>query len=255
MRRASSIVAIALATLTTLDRADAQVTPQQTMDSAMKYLKSNSGTDRAFGIVTLGLLGKDAIGASKDIVVALYDSSPEVRKVAGQTLPMVNPAISQPVLTLARSDDRDAKAQAVKDLGKQGPDAIGAMPALMNTFDQTKGADKGQVLLAMAAVGSQDKEMTAKVAMWALKDPDPAVRAAALQALPKMADAKGQIATFLPLLAEMNQQSRLTAITALAGIGQNNPQVLKALEGLTNDKDKQVSEAATKAVGILKPRK
>jgi len=231
MRWMSLIVAVALAVLVGTESTRAQVFPD-TMQKALDKMKSGSDTDRAFGIVTLGLMGKEAKGASKELVYALFDSSEKVRKEAALALPMVNPEIAEPAISLARGD-AEAKAKAVALLGKLGKSASPAIPALLSYFEQAKAEEKVKVVQALAEVGKEDKSLTTRMVQWAMKDPDAAVRAAVLKALPTMAGIKDEVPNVLKEANGRDPKMRVAAITVLADIGKDNQQVLTAMEGMS----------------------
>jgi hypothetical protein len=226
------------------------------MQAAVRNLKSDNPKDRALGLVTLGLMGKEAVGASRSVVSSLFDDSAEVRKMAGQALGKVNPAIAQPVLTLVRSDDYDSRLAALQTLAKQGKDASASIPALMSFFTQAKDDDKAKVVAALGTVGVDDQALAEKMASWAVNDPNPKVREAALKALPNIAGAKDQIGPLTKtLMNDKNVDSRINVINALATLGKGDKQVLATLEKLQSDPSPKIKEAAKKALKEMTAKK
>lgn len=236
--------------------ARAQQNNQATYDAALKSMQSSDPMERAFGLVGLALIGKDGVNASRQVVTSLYDNNEEVRKQAAAALNAVNPTIAAPVLELVRGTDNEQRLKAVEQLGKLGKDAAPALPALMAFLNQAKGADKAAVIKTLALVSPDDKALVSQLTGLALKDSDPAVRNAALQALPKMGDAAGQIAAGLKALdSEKDAQARVNAINVLAAAGKGNADVMTRLQGLTTDPSAEVKAAAKKAVDQLKANK
>jgi HEAT repeat protein len=255
MRRLSLLVAVVLAALV-LRPAQAQQDNQKTYEDALKSIKSTDPMERAFGLVGLALVGTDAKGASREIIGLLNDPSEEVRTRAGEALTKANPAIAEPVIALVQGTEYDKRIQAAEAIAKLGKDAGPALDAVTGFLDKAKGADRGKVVKALAAIAPDDKKTAALIANLALKDGDPAVRDAALAALSKVGDKKEQTALFLGAIKnEKDVQKRINAINALAAVGQGNQDAMKALEDLAKDPSAQVRDAAKSAVSKLKGKK
>jgi HEAT repeat protein len=124
----------------------------------------------------------------------------------------------------------------------------------MSFLDQAKGDDKAKVVTALGDVGAEDKKLTGQMTSLALKSTDPAVRQAALKALPKMADAQGQVNTILGALNDPSAQNRVNAIGALGTLGRGNAEAARALEAMASDPSAEVRAAAKKALEQMKAK-
>jgi HEAT repeat protein len=234
----------------------AQQNNQDTYNAALKSLQSAQPADRALGLVGLALIGTDGIGASREVVAALFDSSDEVRKQAATALSSVNPTLAGPVLTLVNGTDPDRKAQAVQALSKLGKDALPATPALLSFLGQAKGTEKTDVVKTLAAIGGQDPAMTAQIGALALKDADPVVRQAALQAIGKMSDPQSQVNVALDILnTDRTAQNRVNAAILLGTVGKGSTAAMQKLEAVAGgDLSPEVQAAAKKAIEQLKKK-
>src|SRR5207249_3923935 len=99
---------------------------------------------------------------------------------------LVNPTVAGPVLNLVTGETYEVRLSGVLALAKLGPTGLPAIPALLVFLRQAKPEDRGKVVQAIADVGVKDPQVAVLIATMALRDPDPAIRAAALAALPKM---------------------------------------------------------------------
>jgi len=251
-----TIFLVAVVSLAAVLPVGGQEDKKATYDEALKYLNSNDPVARAFGLFTLGIAGKEAGPASREIIAALTDPNADVRKQAATTLTAVNPTLATPVLILAQSDDYAKRMQAMQDLSKLGKDASAAVPALVAFLNQAKDSDKAKVIQSLTQVGATDKKLTALMTTWALTSTDPAVRDAALQGLPKMAGAADQVGAALKVLQnDASVQNRLNAAGVLGALAKDSREARQALESLTGDKSPQISGAAKKALTQLKEKK
>lgn len=229
--------------------AGAQQDNKQIYDSALKSLQSTDPKERAYGLVGLALIGTDGKGASKQVVQSLLDPDEEVRKEATTAIKAINPKLAAPVLELLQGTDYDKRKQAVTELAKMGKDAEAAVPALTAFVGQAKGADKVDVVNTLVKLGAADKQLTVQMTTWALKDPDAALRKAALAALPKLPDPGGQVPTVLKVLEGFpTDQAKVNAAAVLAAIGKGNNDALQALQRLKNDNSQEVRAAAKAAL-------
>ncbi|MBY0522498.1 MAG: HEAT repeat domain-containing protein [Gemmataceae bacterium] len=253
MRRVHfTALVLGLVLIASSQQSRAQQKEAPSLDDCLTYLKSDKSTDRAFALSTMGLMKKDALSAAKLIVGSYFDSSPDVRQAADLALKNVNPDLYKPVTSLVQTQNYDARVQAITDLAKMGKDGAAALPAMVNFFkDGAKGTERAAVVKAMGEVGLEDKAFTPEMAQLALKDPDPAVRQAALKALPKMADAAGQMPTILSAVAnDKTPANRIEAINVLGVVGGGNKDAIKSLQGVVADQNQPaaVREAAKKAL-------
>jgi HEAT repeat protein len=222
------------------------------LKEALQYLKSDKSTDRAFALATMGLMKADAVTASKEIVTSYFDGNADVRQAADLALMNVNPTLYKPVVALARGDDYDAKVQAVKDLAKLGLDAAPTVPALLNFLKDARPGDKVDTIKTLMDIAPKDPSLAAALTQLALKDSDPKVRDAALNALPKTTDASAQMRIVLSALNDaQTADAKVNAIGVLGSIGKGNADVAAVVKNYLNDKSPQVRMAAQKALNAL----
>jgi HEAT repeat protein len=223
------------------------------LKEALQYLKSDKSTDRAFALATMGLMKGDAATASKEIVTAYFDSNADVRQAADLALMNVNPNLYKPVVALTRGDDYDAKVQAIKDLAKLGADAAPTVPAMLNFLKDARAGDKIDTVKTLLEIAPKDPALAAALTQVALKDSDPKVREAALNALPKTADAAAQTRIVLMALNDAQMpDAKVNAINVLGGIGKDNADVAAVIKGYLNDQSPQVRAAAQRVLTALK---
>jgi HEAT repeat protein len=231
------------------------------LPEALRYLKSNQSTDRAFALSVLGLLGNDAVTASKQVVKSYFDSDSEVRRAASLALETVNPPLYAPVQTLVSSNPNDpslygTQLQAIQKLSSLGTAGEAALPALLAFMPRMAAADQAKMVAAVAKIGASDPEARAALANWALNSSNPAVRAEALKLLPKVNGAANDIGTFLTALQrERNPKRRIEIIGGLADLGRGNQQVTRTLQGYLNDSNADVRKAAKAALDKMRGKK
>lgn len=228
------------------------------LPSALDYLKSDKSTDRAFALSVLGLLGGDAVSASKQVVQSYFDSDSEVRRAASLALKDVNPPLYGPVQTLTAASDPanvnlySNQLQALQALSNLGAAGSAALPALLAFMPRMAAADQAKLVGVVATCAPNDPEARAALVNWALTSTNPAVRAEAMKVLPKVNDSAAVIDTFLTALnREKDPKRRIEIIGGLSGIGRGNPQVKRTFEGLLADRDPNIRKAAKDALAKL----
>lgn len=222
------------------------------LKDALDYYKSDKSTDRAFALSVMGLMKGDAKSASKEIVKGFYDSNADVRMAADLALKDVNPPLYKPVSTLATSTDYDAKVQAVKDLAALGKDAAPTLPALMGFMKDAKGTERVDIIKTVTSIAPDDPALAPLLTQAALKDSDPAVRAAALLLLPKAPGSADQVKAALGALNDAETpNAKIGAIGVVAATGKGNADATAILKNFLNDKSPQVREAAQKALKAM----
>src|SRR5262249_55053936 len=161
-----------------------------------------------------------------------------------------------PVLTLVQGKSYEDRVGALAALGKLGDAAAPAIPALLVFMQQAQGADKLTAVNTLAAVGNKDPQLAASFATIALKDTDPAVRAAALKAMAKQQNpASGMEVINKALTTDNDPKQRIGAITALTDIGKGNAEAIKMLEAaMKSDQSPEVKAAAKQALDKLKKK-
>ena len=237
----------------------AQIKPGDLKDynGAVKAMRSDKAPDRAAGLSFLALLGKDAKGASREVVSALFDGDAEVRKWAGTALGKVNPELSTPVLNLVRSEDYATRVAALEELSKLGDAAGPSVPALRKFLEKAEPADRAKVVKSLSAVGAKDSDLAELFATMAVRDADPDVRKAATQGLTKQTNPRGGVDFFTGLLGarETDPKQRAAAITVLIEVGNDNPEAVKQLQELTKNESPMVRAAAKQALEKIQAAK
>jgi HEAT repeat protein len=217
-------------------------------NGAMKALQSTSSADRAAGLSYLAAFGEKGKTASREVVGALFDASPDVRKWAVTALQKVNPDLSGPVLALVQGQNPEARSDALGKLAKLGEGAAAAVPALLAFLKDASPADRVSAVKTLSAVGAKDAKLAEVLATVALRDADPAVRAEALKALPKQQNMAGAI-DYLNRVAsnaDGTARERIAALGVLADAGKGNPQALKVFEDIMRTSTSQEVRAAAK---------
>lgn len=233
----------------------AQQPTVKTVPDAIRVLQNtNNPQDKAAALAVLAYMGTDGNAASKDVIAAMAnDPSAFVRQWAVTALTKINPDLAPAVLELNNSMDEQTRVAAMQKLVSMGPDqAAAALPALTKFLYQADGADRPKVIAAMAKLGIADPAMATTLANIGLKDKDPAVRQAALAALPKMGDVQGALNLFDNLLKNTDPTERALAVTGLTALAVKYPQAMKTLQVAAKDPSPTVSGAAKQAVEKIK---
>jgi len=147
--------------------------------------------------------------------------------------------------TINNGSDDDAREEAVKLLGKVGPDAIEAVPTLIEAIKED--ALCWEAINALGNIGG-------KAAMNALcdallNDSDMGVRFRAASSLGKIQD-KEAVPALIKALSDRDEYVRESAAYALGKIG--DKRATNALDAALNDRVEFVSKAAKKALNLIK---
>ncbi|MCH5372501.1 MAG: HEAT repeat domain-containing protein, partial [Planctomycetes bacterium] len=187
---------------------------------------------RHFATLVIYRMGPKAAPAVGDLVEALQavgntEDDELFRREAQMALAAIGPdaVAAVPVLieSLA-SDDREVRGSACYALGKIGPAAAEAVPALQSRLNELEDSDKVAIVWALLNIKPDDEEIATRavpILVGALDAPDEIVRAEA-------ASAVGRI-----------------------GKPAAKPEVIAELKKLLNDPAPQVQEAAAEALKEL----
>lgn len=268
-----------------LQEAGAEAAPA--VGALAKLLKDTYPNIRRGAAQTLAGLGEAAAPAAGPLGLALGDSDPGVRQLAGQALKEVGdkamPALAEMLkdkevsvrmlglrafegleLTTPAAIDalclvtiKDASAavrrSAVMVLSKAGEAGKDAVPILREVLRDKDAGVRAAAASAILAIGKEHAGEFTKV----FKDPNPAVRLNALQALVSVAedlDAPA-VAAMRSLIEDEDVKVRQTAVLGLAALGTKarelggGKEVLTALTKLFQDKNATVRRAAVFALG------
>ncbi len=172
----------------------------------------------------LGRIGPDAASATEVLAALLEDKDRHTAEAAAMALGRIGPGAraAVPALTKALQDGGASTHAVLFALGKIGPDAASAEPALAKELQ-----DKNPDMAVMAA--------------WALAQVKPTPEVAA-KVVPLLTTA----------LSDPEAVRRRGAAESLGHLGPLAKDAVPALEKATQDTDKSVSEAATKALASIK---
>ena len=177
----------------------------------------------------LGRIGPAAAGATGELAKLVENKNSRVAHEAiialGNIGPGAKDAVPVLVKVMEQADDSDWNFAAIAfALGKIGPGAAAAEPALIK---QLESKDDNVRLLSA----------------WALAQIDPASADVAAKAVPVLA-----VGLTLPLL-----EDRLLSAEALGGFGPLARHAAESLKKIPADDDKDVQEAAAKALKAIEP--
>lgn len=132
-------------------------------------------------------------------------------------------------------DDEQVRLQAIQIIGRIGPNASGAVPALIRALSEQDPTTQAEVLFALASIGPQ-AEAAVPGAVAALGDNDPAVRFGAVYALGRVGPpAAKAIPLLLQGLNDDDPYFSTVCAWALVQIDPENEQTItKALPHLTD---------------------
>ena len=218
--------------------------------------KETDPVARAAALTALPKISADPVKTAPLLVAAVKDDSEPIRHAAINAI-AATPALRRPAVPLlaaALTDTNPAVAQrAARALGRLGPDAADALPALIAGARAAKGdAAFADVLAqigpaALPALLTELKKSDAASGAWilrtlrgfgppavpalikALQQPDPALRASAAGALGAMGrDAADAIKPLFTLASSSDPATQATALRALTAL-QATPAQLKPL--------------------------
>jgi HEAT repeat protein len=182
---------------------------------------------------------RSAIGS---LTGQLSSKDPAARQQAAQLLGRIGPAAVDAVPALVKAAQAEtAEAAFTTALAEIGTPAL---PTLMQALSQ-KGGDRKWVFRALNEMGAPALTGLAE----ALHSPTPTVRAGAASALDGMPLEKHPaVKTLLDLTGDKDPQVRAASLRTLAGVRSDRPAVIPKLEAALNDPDAAVRKAA--AIGL-----
>jgi HEAT repeat protein len=176
------------------------------------------------------LIALEAIGAQRNVLSGLYEA-------------------------LEKDAEPQVRRQVAQLLGRMGPDAKGATIILVQTLQNDKAGSVREA--AATALGGKLAEQAPVPALAAaLNDSDPAVRAAAAEALKNMGE---RARTVLPAVAAVarnpkeERHPRLYALQILGRWGKDEPEAIAVLIEVLHDRTAApgIREAAAEGLGRL----
>ncbi|MBN1672353.1 MAG: HEAT repeat domain-containing protein [Kiritimatiellae bacterium] len=202
----------------------------------------SSKTDRTRAAETLALIGPAASAAVPDLITATADSKTDQRAPVNALAMIGEPAIPELVKALAHSDRR-IRRQAAVALGKMGPKAQAAVPALIRALpDSGIPAREQLALIGKPAVPALPEQ---------IRREDATARRTAIEVLaaigPAAQDAARELLTVLATRPEKEDQC--AALNAIGRIAADSPEVLALLKARLDHKERAVRHAAAEALG------
>lgn len=220
----------------------AEIGDKRAIPALFKTLSHPHENCRKAAVAALGKMGVGDKNSHK-ILEMLADKQWQTRRAAAFALGAIADNKAVPVLVKAlRDESAEVRKAAVSSLGKIGDSS--AVPVLLESLKEGS-LPHDSVLLAL---GDIKKPGTLPTFYKFLKDRDPAVRAAAIEAIGKMGD-QGAAPKLKQVLEEPGT-ARDKVIEALANLGDPHlsPLILKALQ----DKEAPVCKAAIQASGKMR---
>jgi HEAT repeat protein len=163
--------------------------------------------------------GPAAAAAVPDLLAILADEK-DGSMNAARALAQIAPRDAAVLATLIKALDRaDVRDDVVMALGEIGPEARGAIPALLKVLPDSEKFTRWSILLAFRAMGEDAKEAIPDIVR-SLSDPAGDVRGAAAATLGRMHDhAAAAVPDLLKLVSDSEESVADQAITALGQIG------------------------------------
>jgi HEAT repeat protein len=215
----------------------------------------------------LAAIGPDAKSATPALLQLLDDKDTELRLAVLDTLGSIEAAMPEVIARLQMIAQRDSfstvRAAAIRALGRMGPAAKEASPALKAIAEGTGPDLRVWASAALARIGVEPAANTA-VVVEALKDRSPTGRVARLAALDALQLLGPAGKDALPLLEELlrdrtpisrgeKMQLRQKAAEALSYLGAAAQPAVPKLADLLNDGAEDVRRTAVEALGRLGP--
>jgi HEAT repeat protein len=180
---------------------------------------------RLQAVTAAGSLGPAARGLAGSLGRLIDDPDPAVRAAAVKAVGATgtdDPQLAAKIV--ARLDDPTLRSTVIETLGKLGSASAGAAPKLIAIYPK---ADKSERLAILGALGAAPSPEAIAVIAEALKDPDAAIRTAALRARASsqpIGDAL--LADLTGALSDPQLPVRRAAVEALAQLGDKQPEKL-----------------------------
>lgn len=228
-------------------------------DDSVGELGAQLGDDdasvRVAAAEALGRLGSRAEGQSSRLVQALQDDEARVRDAASAALAGIGEeAVPSLIRALGKGDPVFLQA-VVETLGEMGPVAV---PRLVGSLqgDGRQLLERRYAALALAQIGGADRRVIPALAA-SLKDDQPDVRIAALDALGRIGGAAQSITDKLIALATDQREPvavREAALTAIANIAPTDETVNRTLANAVAEGNPAIYRAAVAGLILARSR-
>jgi HEAT repeat protein len=219
-----------------------------------KYLRSARADDRRWAAQTLAAVGPAGTAASLALIPLLHDTSLDVRSAATETLGSFGRSAAGPAAAAVAQNLTSNNGDLVKDsleaLRVFGPLTKEACRSIAAQLDRPRPADRYKVIETLAAACRGDVNVTRALTR-SLRDPDAAVRSAAMTALGKMGPPAAAI--LARHLRDADPTARAAAARGLAIMGPDAVPAVPALALTLQDSDRNVKAAAADALSAIGP--
>jgi len=197
----------------------------------------------------LGKIGKDAAPAGPDLVVALSDDDPLVRRVAARAIGELAPDVPGAIPALVAMFPDVEAIRAVARFGPAGDEAVPALVALFRHDDPTV---RWQAVRAVGKIGRP--AAVPELIQLTGSDPDPLVREHAAEAMGDIGPAAAAgVPALVKALHDPVARVRRDAVRSLGQIGPAATAALADVRAATEDPDPDVKAAATRAARLIDP--
>lgn len=198
----------------------------------------------------LGRIGADAREAGPELIHALDDADPLVKKVAAQSLEKLAPHVPDAVPALVKAFPR---VEAIRAVGRYGEKAAEAVPPLVGLLKH-----ESAVVRWNAARSLGKLQLTGKPAIpnlvAAMTDPDKDVREHAAEALGDIGPAAAEaVPALVKVLDDPEPRVRRDAVRSLGQIGPAAKAALAAVQARKKDENENVRTAAGEAERKIDP--
>lgn len=220
-----------------------------------RALNDPAGRVRAAASEALGKIGGVARPAAPALGERLKDPEVAVRVAAAKALWQLEHRAEAVVPVLAEAlEDPTVRWQASFVLGEIGPDAAGAVPALVRVLQRERVPRALRSPPSSAIALGQIGRSAVPELIRCLEDARPDVRTSAAIALGLMGRAaETAVPALIPLLKDLNQEVRQASVLSLGAIGSQNPELVPALVKMMSDDDVFLRGAAAAVLQKLDP--
>jgi HEAT repeat protein len=197
----------------------------------------------------LGKIGAPADAATPDLVRALADPDPHVRTVALKSLETVGVGRPESVAALIELLHGDECATAARVLSFARAEASDAVPPLVDLLDHKEANVRWNAARTLGKIGPGAKTAVPALVVRLREDSDPAVREHAAEALGDIGpDAKEGVPALVQALRDENAKVRRDSARSLGQIGPAARAAVAALNDRLKDEEKMVRDAAEKSL-------
>jgi len=218
----------------------------KTIGAWQKGLGSEKESERTAAVAALTEIGPEAVPA---LIEALEDEDKMARRNAAKALGRMGAGAKEAAPALLKAlndDDFDVRLNATEALGGMGADAV---PALSQGLEAADATIRRNAAVALTKMGPEAKEALPKLNK-ALADEDEAVRKKAIAAISAIGDSSGGAATALRDAAgDEDAFVRKNAILALAERGAGEASALGAALSDDNIEIRNTASAALVEMG------